>query len=151
MIVRQDAEGHDFLQVNYTTGHKILLTDKLVGFKPAMRADKHLRQQVAFIQKLGKANDRARSKTDNNIDLVNNENIKNDEKSCDPEQNIEKTSIWDCVLLVVTQPKTNESLTDQINGIIHLTEQHGCPLNHWNIGQNWKEHGAQFEGSLDWI
>lgn len=34
VIPRVDAEGKDFLQVNFISGKKILLTDHLVGFKP---------------------------------------------------------------------------------------------------------------------
>src|SRR6185437_8442215 len=35
VLLRQDSEGHDFLQVNFIDGKKILLTDRLIGFKPA--------------------------------------------------------------------------------------------------------------------
>ncbi|MCB0411218.1 MAG: hypothetical protein KDD22_01750 [Bdellovibrionales bacterium] len=35
VISRVDNEGQAFLQVNFTSGHKILITDTLVGFKPA--------------------------------------------------------------------------------------------------------------------
>jgi hypothetical protein len=35
VLSRQDAEGRDFLQVNFVNGRKILITEKLVGFKPA--------------------------------------------------------------------------------------------------------------------
>ena len=35
VITRLDSEGQNFLQVNFIDGQKILLTEKLVGFKPA--------------------------------------------------------------------------------------------------------------------
>lgn len=35
VIPRVDSDGHVFLQVNFVTGKKILLTQNLVGFKPA--------------------------------------------------------------------------------------------------------------------
>lgn len=35
VLSRQDAEGRDFLQVNFLDGKKILITERLVGFKPA--------------------------------------------------------------------------------------------------------------------
>lgn len=35
VLTRQDAEGNEFLQVNFIDGKKILITEKLVGFKPA--------------------------------------------------------------------------------------------------------------------
>ena len=34
VISRVDAEGKNFLQVNFHSGKKILLTDNLIGFKP---------------------------------------------------------------------------------------------------------------------
>ena len=34
VIPRTDADGKDFLQINFNGGKKILLTDNLVGFKP---------------------------------------------------------------------------------------------------------------------
>jgi hypothetical protein len=34
VLTRKDAEGRTFVQVNFTTGRKILLTEQLVGFKP---------------------------------------------------------------------------------------------------------------------
>jgi hypothetical protein len=34
VIERVDADGKGFLQVNFVTGKKILLTDNLIGFKP---------------------------------------------------------------------------------------------------------------------
>ena len=36
VIPRLDSEGNPFLQINFTSGKKILLTDTLVGFKPAV-------------------------------------------------------------------------------------------------------------------
>ena len=36
VIPRLDSEGNPFLQVNFLSGIKILLTDTLVGFKPAV-------------------------------------------------------------------------------------------------------------------
>ncbi|MCC7406210.1 MAG: hypothetical protein IT288_17580 [Bdellovibrionales bacterium] len=36
VIPRTDSEGKPFLQVNFLSGKKILLTDTLVGFKPAV-------------------------------------------------------------------------------------------------------------------
>ena len=35
VLCRQDSEGQDFLQVNFADGRKILITEKIVGFKPA--------------------------------------------------------------------------------------------------------------------
>ncbi len=35
VIFRTDSRGADFIQVNFTTGKKILITDTLIGFKPA--------------------------------------------------------------------------------------------------------------------
>ena len=34
VIPRIDADGHSFLQVNFLSGKKILLTENLIGFKP---------------------------------------------------------------------------------------------------------------------
>ncbi|MCM2281620.1 MAG: hypothetical protein NDI61_07215 [Bdellovibrionaceae bacterium] len=34
VLSRVDADGHDFIQVNYRTGQKLLMTDTLIGFKP---------------------------------------------------------------------------------------------------------------------
>jgi hypothetical protein len=34
VLARKDAEGKEFVQVNFITGKKILLTDQLIGFKP---------------------------------------------------------------------------------------------------------------------
>lgn len=34
VLFRTDADGQDFIQVNYRTGLKILITDTLIGFKP---------------------------------------------------------------------------------------------------------------------
>ncbi len=34
VISRIDSDGHVFLQINFATGKKILLTDNLIGFKP---------------------------------------------------------------------------------------------------------------------
>src|ERR1022692_4153188 len=34
VIPRIDADGHVFLQVNFLSGKKILLTENLIGFKP---------------------------------------------------------------------------------------------------------------------
>jgi len=35
VIPRLDSDGHPFLQVNFCTGKKILLTNNFIGFKPA--------------------------------------------------------------------------------------------------------------------
>ena len=35
VLLRVDADGRDFIQVNFTSGGKILLTGALIGFKPA--------------------------------------------------------------------------------------------------------------------
>jgi hypothetical protein len=35
VIARLDSDGHPFLQVNFCTGKKILLTNNFIGFKPA--------------------------------------------------------------------------------------------------------------------
>lgn len=37
LIPRADNDGRDFLQVNFNSGHKILITDDLIGFKPQER------------------------------------------------------------------------------------------------------------------
>ena len=34
VLFRQDAEAHAFLQLNFRSGSKVLITDSLVGFKP---------------------------------------------------------------------------------------------------------------------
>lgn len=34
VLARKDAEGKEFVQVNFSSGRKILLTDQLIGFKP---------------------------------------------------------------------------------------------------------------------
>jgi hypothetical protein len=34
ILLRKDPEGKEFIQVNFTSGQKILITDQLVGFKP---------------------------------------------------------------------------------------------------------------------
>jgi hypothetical protein len=39
VLARKDAEGKEFVQVNLSTGKKILLTESLVGFKPQPVAD----------------------------------------------------------------------------------------------------------------
>jgi len=44
VLARQDAEGRDFLQVNFLDGKKILITEKLVGFKPAETAGLDLKK-----------------------------------------------------------------------------------------------------------
>lgn len=36
VLRRKDSDGKTFLQVNFKTGKKILLTDNLIGFKPAV-------------------------------------------------------------------------------------------------------------------
>jgi len=36
VLQRQDSDGKPFLQVNFKSGKKILLTDNLIGFKPAL-------------------------------------------------------------------------------------------------------------------
>ena len=36
VLQRKDSDGKVFLQVNFKTGKKILLTDNLIGFKPAL-------------------------------------------------------------------------------------------------------------------
>lgn len=35
VLVRSDVAGEEFIQVNFTSGKKVLLTDTLIGFKPA--------------------------------------------------------------------------------------------------------------------
>ncbi len=44
VLERQDSEGQDFLQVNFIDGTKILITDRLVGFKPAETAGLDLKK-----------------------------------------------------------------------------------------------------------
>ncbi len=39
VLNREDREGKAFVQVNFASGKKILLTDALVGFKPEPRAN----------------------------------------------------------------------------------------------------------------
>ena len=39
VLNREDREGKAFVQINFTSGKKILLTDALVGFKPEPRAN----------------------------------------------------------------------------------------------------------------
>lgn len=34
VLSRKDSEGKEFVQINFITGKKILLTDQLIGFKP---------------------------------------------------------------------------------------------------------------------
>ncbi|MBX2996690.1 MAG: hypothetical protein KF681_17860 [Bdellovibrionaceae bacterium] len=34
VLQRTDADGKGFIQINFTSGHKVLFTDTLVGFKP---------------------------------------------------------------------------------------------------------------------
>jgi hypothetical protein len=34
VLTRRDADGKEFIQINFQSGKKILLTDQLVGFKP---------------------------------------------------------------------------------------------------------------------
>lgn len=36
VISRSDTEGQEFIQVNFCSGKKILITDTLIGFKPAV-------------------------------------------------------------------------------------------------------------------
>jgi hypothetical protein len=35
VLFRTDTDGQSFIQVNFKTGYKILITDTLIGFKPA--------------------------------------------------------------------------------------------------------------------
>src|SRR4051812_28637785 len=35
VLSRKDADGKEFVQINFVTGKKILLTDTLIGFKPS--------------------------------------------------------------------------------------------------------------------
>jgi hypothetical protein len=44
VLARQDSDGRDFLQVNFFDGRKILITERLVGFKPAETAGLDLRK-----------------------------------------------------------------------------------------------------------
>lgn len=37
ILMRTDADGRDFVQVNFQDGLKILITDRLIGFKPVLR------------------------------------------------------------------------------------------------------------------
>ncbi|MDZ4677838.1 MAG: hypothetical protein SGI74_10045 [Oligoflexia bacterium] len=39
VLVRKDADGKEFVQINFASGRKILLTDQLIGFKPFPVAD----------------------------------------------------------------------------------------------------------------
>jgi len=34
ILLRSDTEDRDFIQVNFCSGHKILITESLIGFKP---------------------------------------------------------------------------------------------------------------------
>jgi hypothetical protein len=38
VLLRVGADGQDFIQVNFSSGRKILLTSSLIGFKPAQMA-----------------------------------------------------------------------------------------------------------------
>ena len=38
IVPRCDSDGRDFLQVNFRSGAKILITDDLIGFKPEARS-----------------------------------------------------------------------------------------------------------------
>lgn len=44
VLSRYDSDGRHFLQVNFLDGRKILLTERLVGFKPAETAGLDLRK-----------------------------------------------------------------------------------------------------------
>lgn len=44
VISRLDSDGKGFLQVNFTNGRKILITENLVGFKPAETSGLDLRK-----------------------------------------------------------------------------------------------------------
>ena len=37
ILMRTDSDGRDFVQVNFDDGTKILITDRLIGFKPVVR------------------------------------------------------------------------------------------------------------------
>ena len=37
ILMRTDADGRDFVQVNFQDGLKILVTERLIGFKPVIR------------------------------------------------------------------------------------------------------------------
>lgn len=37
ILMRTDADGRDFVQVNFQDGLKILITERLIGFKPVLR------------------------------------------------------------------------------------------------------------------
>ncbi|MBL7688687.1 MAG: hypothetical protein JNJ49_11670 [Bdellovibrionaceae bacterium] len=37
ILMRTDTDGRDFVQVNFEDGTKILITDRLIGFKPVLR------------------------------------------------------------------------------------------------------------------
>ncbi len=37
ILMRSDADGRGFVQVNFHDGMKILITDRLIGFKPVLR------------------------------------------------------------------------------------------------------------------
>ena len=39
ILLRKDPEGKEFIQVNFVSGQKILITDQLVGFKPITSGD----------------------------------------------------------------------------------------------------------------
>ena len=39
VLTRKDSKKDDFLQVNFSNGKKVILTDNLIGFKPAMYSD----------------------------------------------------------------------------------------------------------------
>ena len=44
VLVRKDGEGKEFVQVNLSTGRRLLLTDQLVGFKPLPIAELDIQQ-----------------------------------------------------------------------------------------------------------
>jgi hypothetical protein len=47
ILMRTDTDGRDFVQVNFQDGTKILVTERLIGFKPVLR-----RASVANLAKL---------------------------------------------------------------------------------------------------
>ena len=97
---------------------------------PANRKNNHLKYQAEFIEKFGKNNcddnDDPLEKKKENGNKNENEN-KPDDKKCD---------IWDSVLMIVSKPEEDESLTNTVQGTIDLATKYGCSQNHWKTGKN---------------
>lgn len=54
LLLRTDAEGTDFLQINFVDTNKILLTEKLIGFKPKLHTTMNFDEQKKLLSRLPK-------------------------------------------------------------------------------------------------